>query len=108
MSVKEKRQLSRYILTAPATIECEHSGWEDGCQFTLTRNLSGGGAYFNIPVPLQLDEVVKVKILLKVEKLGFAKLDGHVLVEAEGKVLRADSKGMAVKFNEMCQVLPVG
>lgn len=107
MSVKEKRQLSRYKLSAPATIECDQSGWEDGYQFTLTRDLSGGGAYFKTPLPLQLDDVVKVKIFLKVEKLGFAKLDGHVLVEAEGKVLRADSRGMAVKFNEMCQVLPV-
>lgn len=107
MSREEKRDLIRYRLAAPATIESEQSDWDESFQYLLTRDVSGGGAYFKTEQPLQTDADVKVKIFLEVGKLGNLPLSGHVLVQADGIVLRTESTGMAVKFSTVCQVIPV-
>ena len=107
MEREEKRELKRYMLAAPATIECDQADWDDGFKYLLTRDISGSGAYFRTSEPLQIDADVKVKIYLEVGKLGNLPLSGHVLVLAEGIVLRAEDAGMAVKFSERCQVIPV-
>lgn len=107
MSINERRDLKRYELSAPATIECDPPGSQPGFLYLLTRNISGGGAFFLTEDPLRADQNVKVNICIDVGKLGELPLGGHVMLMAAGQVLRTEPFGMAVKFIEKCQVIPV-
>jgi len=107
MPREEKRDLKRYKLAAPATIESNQPDWEDSFQYFMTRDVSGGGAFFKTKQPLRTDTDVKVKIYLEVGKLEKLPLSGHVLIQADGIVSRTESTGMAVKFNSRCQVILV-
>lgn len=107
MMVMERRSLRRFGLEAPAMVEFENGAKDARFIYLLTRDISGEGAYFHTADPLDIDAFVKIQIYLDVEKLGQLPVDGHVLVVADGRVLRSELAGMAVQFNDSCRVVPV-
>ena len=107
MTDEEKRQAERYPLRAPAMVECSPAPADANCLLLMTRNLSGGGAYFSARTPVTVDTDVKVGIFLEVSKLREIPVNGHVYVQASGTVLRSDATGMAVRFLDKCQVIPI-
>ena len=107
MADDEKRQLRRFDLNAPALVEQVSSENGEEITYLTTRDLSGGGAFFQTEHPLHLDTDVKVGIFLDVSKLQKITLDGHVLIRARGTVRRIEPNGMAIQFLEKCKVLSV-
>ena len=107
MKFTERRNLKRFALEVPAIVECTDSSTETAFHYLLTRDISGSGASFQTPTALGVNANVKVKIFLDIEKLAELPVGGHVLVVADGRVLRSDFEGVAVQFNEVCQVVPV-
>lgn len=105
--VMERRQLRRFGVEVPAMVEFGTAPKEVGFIYLLTRDISGRGAYFQTSDPLDIDAFVKVQIYLDVEKLANLPVGGHVLVVADGRVLRSELSGMAVQFNDSCRVVPV-
>jgi len=103
----EKRELKRLALNAPALVESLAKRGEGDVKYLVTRDLSGGGAYFHTRVPLEVETTIEVGIFLDIEKLEEISLDGHVLIQANGMVQRVDSSGMAVRFLGKCRVLPL-
>lgn len=107
MEFTERRDLRRFGLEAPAMVECVDSPTKATFHYLLTRDISGSGAYFQTPAPLAIDANVRIQIYLDVDKLAELPIGGHVLVVADGRVLRSEFSGMAVQFSDYCQVVAV-
>lgn len=67
----------------------------------ITSNVCSGGAYFHTPQPLPEGTDVQIDLVLNLEKLKTLK-DEHkqVYVELKGTVIRTDSEGMSICFNQ--------
>ena len=106
--MKEKRELERFDLEMPATIELLTSDQEKSLLNLLTTNISSGGAYFHTAQPLPEGIQVKMDLVLPLDKLRKLK-DEHkqAYIKVTGKVLRSESEGMAICFDEDYQLLGV-
>jgi len=103
--MREKRKLERFNLSIPATIELLFSGKEERTLHLQTSDICSGGAYFHTTQPLIEGTQVKVDLALSLEKLG--KLQGRhkkAYIKVTGIVLRSESKGMAISFDEQYQL----
>ena len=107
MADEEKRLLKRFELNAPALAEPLSSPGDDEIYYLITRDLSGGGAYFHTEAPLTLDTPVQVGIYLDISQLEKLPVAGHVVIRAKGLVKRIEPDGMAVQFLDKCRVLSV-
>ena len=101
----DKRRLERFDLELPATIELLTSDQEKSLVNLLTTNISSGGAYFHTPQPLPKGTQVKIDLVLPLDKLRKLK-DEHkqVYIKVTGTVLRSESEGMAIFFDEDYQI----
>jgi len=90
-----------------AVVECQDADAEGTCHYLMTRDISGSGVYFQSPAPLSIDAQVRIQIFLDVNKLSSLPVGGHVLVVADGRVLRCDDAGLAVQFHDSCKVVSV-
>ena len=101
----DKRRLERFDLELPATIELLTSDQEKSLVNLLTTNISSGGAYFYTPQPLPKGTQVKIDLVLPLDKLRKLK-DEHkqAYIKVTGTVLRSESEGMAICFEEDYQI----
>ena len=101
----DKRRLERFDLELPATIELLTSDQEKSLVNLLTTNISSGGAYFHTPQPLPKGTQVKIDLVLPLDKLRKLK-DEHkqAYIKVTGTVLRSESEGMAICFEEDYQI----
>jgi len=101
----DKRRLERFDLELPATIELLTSDQEKSLVNLLTANISSGGAYFHTPQPLPKGTQVKIDLVLPLDKLRKLK-DEHkqAYIKVTGTVLRSESEGMAICFEEDYQI----
>ena len=101
----DKRTLERFDLELPATIELLTSDQEKSLVNLLTTNISSGGAYFHTPQPLPEGTQVKIDLVLPIDKLRKLK-DEHkqAYIKVTGTVLRSESEGMAICFEEDYQI----
>ena len=101
----DKRRLERFDLELPATIELLISDQEKSLVNLLTTNISSGGAYFHTPQPLPKGTQVKIDLVLPLDKLRKLK-DEHkqAYIKVTGTVLRSESEGMAICFEEDYQI----
>jgi transposase len=95
-----KRRFERVSARLPARIESADSEQEKKIANLLTGNISAGGAYFHTEQPMPISTKVKLDIILPMEKLGYRQGTNHVLVKVNGSVLRSNSTGMAIIFDE--------
>jgi hypothetical protein len=110
---EEKRGLERFDLEIPARIRKSISKKEEGTIDLLTSDISSGGAFFHTTKPLEEGTDVKIDLILPISGL-YKKLDEgsregeykRAFIKISGKVLRAESRGMAIVFNEDYEIRP--
>jgi len=102
-----KRKLERFDLQVPAKIEVVKRDREKGMLDLLTSNISSGGAFLHTTQPFPQGTEVKIDLVLPLEKLK--KLENGVqqaYIKVKGTVLRTESTGMAISFDEDYQIRP--
>jgi len=107
--IEEKRTQERFDLEIPAKIELRTSGEEKEVLDLLTSNICSGGAFLHTVQPLPAGSEVKIDLILQLPELKELEDDyqqGHVYIGVTGSVLRSESTGMAVCFNEDYQIRP--
>ncbi len=103
--MKEKRRLERFYLEIPAAIELLGSDPEDRLLNLLTSNVCSGGAYFHTTRPLPEGTRVKIDLVLPIDRLKKLKDEyKQACIKVTGTVLRSESEGMAICFDEGYQV----
>ena len=96
--VSERRQLQRFSMKAYAVVKTTSPGTEK--MFELcTQDISSGGAFFPMEVPLPTGEKVKITLYLSISVLEeIADSPSKTKIETDGQVVLSTSRGMAVKF----------
>jgi len=103
----EKRKLDRYDLKVPAKIEVTTSDRDKEIFELLTSDICSGGAFFHTQQPLPEGTQVRIDLILSLDKLKKLGDDfKHAHIEVTGTVLRSESAGMAICFNEDYQIGP--
>ena len=103
----EKRKLDRFDLKVPAKVEVTTSDREKEIFNLLTSDICAGGAFFHTTQPLPEGTPVKIDLILSLDKLKELKDDfKHAYIKVAGTVLRSESAGMAICFNEDYQIRP--
>ncbi len=103
----EKRKLDRFNLEIPAKVEVTTLDQEKEIFDLLTSDICAGGAFFHTSQPLPEGTTVKIDLILSLGKLKELKDDfKHAHIEVAGTVLRSESAGMAICFNEDYQIHP--
>ena len=103
----EKRKLERFNLETPVTVSITAVGAQKKLDMT-TRDVCSGGAYFRTEQSVPIGTEMQINLVLPLEK--FKTLPDHcekVLVKLSGKVLRIESDGIGVCFDETYDIRPV-
>jgi len=108
---EEKRGVKRFDLEIPAKIKVAAPNQEAEALDLLTSDISSGGAFFHTTEPLAEGTDVKIDLILPISKLCKSLEQGkgeyqHAYIKVSGKVLRTESKGMAIVFNEDYEISP--
>lgn len=94
----ERRQLERFELKAHAVVETMSPGLEEVFELH-TRDVSSGGAFFPMEVPLPTGQKVKIAMYLSISALEhISTLPSKARITTEGQVVRACENGIAVEF----------
>jgi hypothetical protein len=105
---KERRKLGRFRLEIPARIETIGAEWGEGRRDFRTSNISSGGAFFHTEQPLPEGSPVKIDLILPLEKLKRLENEHRqAYIKVTGKVLRSESKGMAISFDQNYVIRPL-
>ena len=105
---KERRKLGRFRLEIPAKIEMICSEWGKVVLDLRTINISCGVAFFHTEQPLPEGTPVKIDLILSLEKLKKLENDHRqAYIKMTGKVLRSESKGMAISFDQKYVIRPL-
>lgn len=105
--IHEKRKLDRFDLKIPAKVEVTTSDREKEIFNLLTSDICAGGAFFHTTQSLPEGTQVKIDLILSLDKLKELKDDfKHAHIEVTGMVLRSESAGMAICFNENYRISP--
>ena len=105
--MEDKRAYERFDLEVPANIEFARSGQGEMDLVSLkTINISAGGAFFRTDDPLPPGTRVKLDLTLSIEKLKEL-LDSHCRIKVEGEVIRSEDLGIAIKFDDNYEIMPV-
>jgi hypothetical protein len=106
--MKEKRELERFDVELPATIEFLTSDQEKSLLNLLTTNICSGGAFFHTTQPLPQGTQVKIDLVLPLDELRKLKKEHKkAFIKVTGEVRRTESEGMAICFDEDYQLLGV-
>ncbi len=103
------RRLLRFNLQLPATIKYNRKNGKIKKEIIdlLTSNVCSGGAYFPTEKPLSEGTDVNIDFSLPKEELSKS-YSKQALIKVHGKVIRVESKGMAVSFNTDFEIKSVG
>jgi PilZ domain len=100
----ERRHLRRFSIRASAVVQTMAEG--AGQVFQLyTQDISSGGAFFPMEVPLPTGEKVKITLLLSISALE--EIRSKTQIVTEGRVVRSTERGVAVAFDEYYTMSPV-
>lgn len=96
----------RFDLEIPATIELLTPDQEREILNLLTSNMCSGGAYFHTTKPLPEGTQVKIDLVLQLDRLKSLKeAYRQAYIKVTGRVLRSESEGMAICFDEDYQLV---
>jgi c-di-GMP-binding flagellar brake protein YcgR len=101
----DRRHLERFDLSVPARLVVHNSRRNKEVYETNTCNISAGGAFFKTEHFLSEGTKVELDFIIPVEKLGVAK-GVSSFVKISGRVLRSDSKGIAICFDKNYEIMP--
>lgn len=95
---EERRHLQRFSVKAVATVQTTSPG--ESQVFELqTRDISSGGAFFPMEVPLATGEKVKITLFLSIyARAQLSGLTNKTKIVTDGEVVRSSSQGIAVRF----------
>lgn len=102
----ELRKYERFNLEIPAKIEPINGDFGKEISHLITSNICAGGAFFNTDKPLPQSTKVKLEITLPLDNLKNVNGTSRVCVLITGKVIRSETGGMAIVFNEDYQLFP--
>jgi hypothetical protein len=95
----EKRHLQRFSLKAFATVHTTAAGGEKVFELS-TQDISSGGAFFPMEVPLPTGEKVRITLYLSISALeGISDFPFKTRITTKGQVVRSTEQGMAVAFD---------
>jgi hypothetical protein len=108
---EEKRGLERFELEIPTRIKVTSSQQGEESLDLLTSDISSGGAFFHTTQPLEEGTDVNLDLILPIKRLMKEIEDvvgdfQHTYIKISGKVLRTESRGMAIVFNEDYEISP--
>jgi len=96
----ERRQLQRFSVKASATVQSLSSGSREVFELS-TRDVSSGGAFFPMEVPLQSGEKVRITLFISISPLR-----KESKIETDGEVIRSGPDGIAVQFEGPYSISP--
>lgn len=104
---EDKRAYERFDLEIPVRIGIVGSDQAGAAELDLTtRNICAGGAFFHTEEPLPEGTRLKIDFVLSIEKLK-EMLDSYCRIKVEGEVVRNEKGGIAVRFDEDYEIIPV-
>jgi hypothetical protein len=103
--MEEKRKLERFELNAPARVLLE-SGSSKIDEYNLTtRDVSSAGAFLYSSQSLPEGANVRMEFLISLDTLQrIAGEKGKAKVRVKGKVIRSDSDGIAIRFDNKYKI----
>ena len=101
----EKRKVERFDLNLEAFVLVAGESSRKKPSRLMTRDVSMNGAYLLTPEPLPIGTKVKVDVILSLGGLAPDETQ-KALIQASGLVLRTDSEGMAIRFDDNSKFLP--
>ena len=97
-SEKERRHLERFSVKAYAVVQTGERGTEKVFEL-YTQDISSGGAFFPVEVPLPAGEKVKITLYVSISALEqFRDVPSRAKITTDAKVVRSDGRGLAVQF----------
>jgi len=104
----EKRKLERFNLEVPATVSITVAGGVEEKLDLMTQNICSGGACFRTEHSLPVGTEMQINLVLPLDKFKALPVNCEkVLISLSGKVLRIDSDGIGVGFDEAYDIRPV-
>ena len=102
----ERRHVRRFSIKAFAVVQAVSPG--AGKVFDLsTQDISSGGAFFPVEVPLPTGEKVKISIYVAISAFERRRhFPGMTKITTEGRVVRSTARGMAVAFAKRYTISP--
>lgn len=102
-SGSERRRLQRFALKALATVQAGSPGSEKVFELS-TQDISSGGAFFPMEVPLPTGEKVKITLYLSISAIQ--DVPSKTKITTHGKVVRSSDQGIAVAFDRYYTMSP--
>ena len=94
----ERRSLERFSVRAFAVVRTVPPNTEKMYEL-YTQDISSGGAFFPVEVPLSSGEHLKITLYVAITALDqFKDVPNKTKITTDGEVIRSDKRGMAVKF----------
>ena len=103
--VDEKRKVERFDLNLKAYVSKAEDAEPAAAASLVTRDISMNGAYFLTDNPLPTGVKVNVDLILSLVDLS-KQGDRTALIKVSGEVLRTESAGMAVCFDNNSKIMP--
>jgi hypothetical protein len=105
--MEERRKLKRFCFEVPARIKVAGSAEAQDMLDLATSNICSGGAFFRTMQTFPEGTKVMVDLILHLDRLK--ELTGHTrsIVRLNGTIARSGSTGMAIRFDEDCEMMPL-
>ncbi|HIP40043.1 MAG TPA: PilZ domain-containing protein [Desulfocapsa sulfexigens] len=118
MSAEERRHHERFSMEIQVKMTAETWSGKTPMMEFLTANISAGGAFIETDAPLPLASRVRLEFLLALENLEALKFivsletlkawkGKRVWISASGIVVRHETDGMGIMFDENYQINPM-
>ena len=102
----ERRHLQRFSVKAYATVQTTSPGTEKVFELS-TQDISSGGAFFPMEVPLPTGQKVKITLYLSIAAFErIADFPSTAKIVTDGEVVRSGKEGMAVAFGKHYTMSP--
>ncbi len=101
--MSERRKHERYTIALPARVEVVTAGGKQILNL-LTKNVCAGGALLDTDRVFPIGSQVRVNIAVRSERLK-EMAGAQTLIKVEGRVVRSDQTGTAIRFNKDYKIL---
>jgi len=101
--MSERRKHERYTIALPATVGVVSAGGKQIIDL-FTKNVCAGGTLLNTDRVFPIGAHVRVNITVRSERLK-EMAGAQTLIKVEGRVVRSDQTGTAVRFNKDYKIL---
>lgn len=107
MSLHDRRFHERYALTLPAFVLPTAAQQKDEARFLLLKDISSTGAFFHTGAPTEIGTELMITLILDIPHLERLQHPRLVRLQMAGRVVRRESQGMAVCFDQKVSMAPL-